>query len=252
MTQPHQSDLSGPSDEVGPLDGTGPLDDGPGYVVDQRRRGFGASVLAGLKELGIIVGLALVLSFVVKTWLFQAFYIQSGSMENTLVKDDRVIVSKLTPGPFDLKRGDVVVFEDPGRWVDGPVPQRPEGPLQPVSDALSWIGLLPNDEGTYLIKRVLGLPGDTVSCCTSDGLLAVNGQPQHESYVYPGDAPSDIPFTVHVPQGRVWLMGDHRSVSVDSRSLLGAPGGGLIRQDRIVGTADRVVWPLDRARSLHG
>ena len=119
-----------------------------------------------VRETVIVVGMALLLSLVVKTWLLQAFYIPSGSMEDTLVRGDRVIVSKLTPGPLDLHRGDVVVFQDPDHWLD-PVTPPERGPIgAALNSALTFVGLLPTDEGNHLIKRVIGLPGDHVS---SDG-----------------------------------------------------------------------------------
>jgi signal peptidase I len=120
---------------------------------------------AAVKELAIVVGMALVLSFIVKTWLLQAFYIPSGSMEDTLRIDDRVIVSKLTPGPIDLRRGDIVVFADPGDWLE-PVVQAPHGTAVTVlRDAMMFVGLLPDNSENHLIKRVIGLPGDHVTCC---------------------------------------------------------------------------------------
>src|SRR4051812_24886743 len=175
-----------------------PYDDDLDDYDDDRPRGFGATVLAGIKELVIVIVLALALSFVVKTWLFQAFYIPSGSMENTLVKDDRVIVSKLTPGPLDLRRGDVVVFEDPGAgtdaaWLAGVEPGASTvgGPFH---DALVFVGLLPEDAENHLIKRVIGLPGDRVQSDGGTRPIRVNGVPVTEPYVKPGDSPSDRKF----------------------------------------------------------
>jgi signal peptidase I len=107
-----------------------------------------------------------------------------------------------------------------------------------------WIGLSGGDN-TY-IKRVIGLPGDHVICCDAGGKLTVNGQPVAEPYLYEGDAPSQLKFSVIVPPGRLWLMGDHRSQSADSRSLLGAPGGGMVPLDRVIGRPVQIIWPLDR------
>ena len=153
------------------------------------RRTFLQNVWGGVKEILIIAVMALVLSFIVKTWLIQAFYIPSGSMEDTLVRDDRVIVSKLTPGPFDLDRGDVVVFEDPGDWL-GTVPESAQsGTRESVRHALQFVGLLPDDSDDHLIKRVIGLPGDHVVCCDEDGQLTINGVSITEPYIKPGDTP---------------------------------------------------------------
>src|SRR6478736_9023901 len=150
---------------------------------DDEPRGFGATLFAGVKELVIVVVLAMALSFIVKTWLIQAFYIPSGSMENTLVRDDRVIVSKLTPGPFDLNRGDIVVFKDPGNWL-GTVPTTSEGGTrESVRRVLQFVGLVPDDSDDHLIKRVIGLPGDHVVCCDKNGLLTVNGVSITEPYI---------------------------------------------------------------------
>lgn len=170
------------------------------------------------REVVIVVAIATVLSFALKTWVVQTYWIPSGSMRTTIVEDDRVAVTKLIPGLAPLARGDVVVFADPGGWVDGPVPQRPDVLLEPVTDALAWVGLLPNDEGTYLIKRVIGLPGDTVACCAPDGRLRVNGTPVSEPYVAAGEAPSRTPFDITVPPDRIWVMGDNRGHSGDSRA----------------------------------
>ncbi|WP_226344613.1 signal peptidase I [Agilicoccus flavus] len=207
------------------------------------------SLLVFVREVVIVVVLAVVLSLVAKTWLVQSFWIPSGSMNNTLVKDDRVMVSLLTPGPFDLARGDVVVFKDPGGWVTGQVPVQEQGEVtSAIGDALSWVGLLPNDEGNHLIKRVIGLPGDHVRCCTADGKLLVNDAPVDEPYVHPGDRPSETAFDVTVPAGKVWVMGDHRSDSSDSRfhDVPSDDGtNGSVAIDDVVGRAFAVVWPLN-------
>ncbi|MFC6243000.1 signal peptidase I [Knoellia sp. 3-2P3] len=218
----------------------------------ERRRhaggsGAGSMVRAATKEFVIVIGMALVLSFVVKTWLLQAFYIPSGSMEDTLVLNDRVIVSKLTPGAFDLKRGDIVVFSDPGDWVD-PLPKAEHGPaVTAIRQGLMFVGLLPNDAEDHLIKRVIGLPGDRVVCCDEGERLTVNGVPLVESYIKPGDAPSSTDFDITVPEGSVWVMGDHRSDSSDSRFHDPAGNGadGSVPQSLVVGRAVALVWPLD-------
>ena len=203
---------------------------------------------AAVKEFAIVVGMALVLSFIVKTWLLQAFYIPSGSMEDTLVLNDRVIVSKLTPGPVDLKRGDIVVFADPGEWLDE-TPANKRGPLATVvTETLTFVGLLPDNAENHLIKRVIGLPGDNVVCCDEGGRITINGTAIKEPYLKPGDAASEQDFYITVPSGRVWVMGDHRSNSADSRVHDGPENDGSqgsVDERLIVGRAVALVWPLD-------
>jgi signal peptidase I len=207
----------------------------------------GQGIWGFLREIGIVIVTALTLSFLIKLFLIQAFWIPSESMENTLLVGDRVIVSKLTPGPFDLHRGDVVVFEDSGHWVT-PKPEPKRGPVQSaLVSGLTFVGLLPARSGEHLIKRVIGLPGDTVQCCDAQGRLIVNGQPIDESvYLYPGAQPSAGEFTVTVPDGRLWVMGDNRQHSGDSRAHRDNGHDGTIPIEDVVGRAFVLVWPADR------
>jgi signal peptidase I len=218
----------------------------PVIPVPPRRR---SGALGLLRETVLVVGIALVLSLIIKTFLVQAFYIPSGSMENTLLTGDKVIVSKLTPGPFDLKRGDIVVFKDPGGWLDPTVPAQRSKLGGAIHDGLTFIGLLPNDADDHLIKRIIGLPGDHVVCCTAQGLITVNGVPIHEPYIYPGNAPSDKNFDITVPAGKIWVMGDHREISRDSRfnDPSGNGSDGSVPIDLVVGRAVVIVWPVSRA-----
>lgn len=199
------------------------------------------SALALGRELTVVVAVALILSLLIKTFLLQPFWIPSGSMNNTLVYGDRVIVSKLTPGVFDLQRGDVIVFTDPGGWLDEPVSHP-----GPVARALQFVGLYPAGDN-HLIKRVIGLPGDQVKCCTVGGLISVNGVAIHEPYLHPGDPPSTTKFDITVPKGKVWVMGDHRSNSGDSRYHDDGTGRtGSVPEKDITGRAIAIVWPVDR------
>jgi signal peptidase I len=200
-----------------------------------------------LRESGIVICLALLLSLIVKTWLMQAFYIPSESMENTLLIGDRVIVSKLVPSPINLQRGDVIVFDDPDHWLPAPIPIQRSPLASALNSTLTFVGLLPSDEGNHLIKRVIGLPGDHVVCCDDNQRLTVNGVSLTEPYLFPGDAPSLQSFDVTVPAGRVWVMGDHRSDSADSRPHDQGSGGakGTVPESLIVGRALTVVWPID-------
>ena len=205
--------------------------------------------VGAVAEVVVVVVLALVLALIIKTFLVQAFFIPSESMENTLLTGDRVLVSKLTPGLFDLHRGDIVVFKDPGGWLPPTAPVD-EGPLRNgVRDTLTFVGLLPQDSGEHLIKRVIGLPGDHVQCCDAKGRVMVNGVPIDEPYLYPGNTPSDKTFDVTVPAGDLWVMGDHRSVSEDSRWHLNL-NNGMVPEKDVVGKAFVVVWPLGRAATL--
>jgi signal peptidase I len=173
------------------------------------------------------------------------FYIPSISMENTLRVGDQVVVSKLTPSPISLKRGDIIVFEDPGHWLPTPVPVRRNPLDSALHKALVFVGLMPSDAGNHLIKRVIGLPGDHVVCCDFKKLM-VNGVTLTEPYLFAGDAPSQEPFDITVPAGRVWVMGDHRSKSGDSRPHDHGSGGvqGSVPESLIVGRAITVVWPV--------
>ncbi|MFI0422052.1 signal peptidase I [Spongiactinospora sp. 9N601] len=202
------------------------------------------------RELPVLVVVALVLAFIIKTFVIQAFYIPSESMENTLLTNDRVLVNKLVYHTRDIERGDVVVFSGVDSW-DGEV--QFEEPSNPVSAFFRWIGtafgMVPGEKD--YIKRVIGVPGDKVKCCDSKGRITVNGTPiEEDGYLYPGDVPSQKYFEVTVEPGRLWVMGDHRSVSLDSRSHMGDPGGGTIPADHVVGRAFVIVWPFSRAATL--
>lgn len=209
----------------------------------------GRFLVAAVREVVLVLVMAMVLSFVVKTWFLQAFYIPSGSMEDTLLVGDRVVVSKLTPTPLALARGDVVVFEDPDDWLGAlPAGEDRTAVAAAVHDVLVFVGLLPSQSEDHLIKRVVGLPGDHVVCCDAQRRLTVNGVPVTEPYLKPGDVPSSLTFDITVPQGRVWVMGDHRSDSEDSRfhDPDGTGAQGSVPIDRVTGRAVAVVWPLPR------
>ncbi|KGN31880.1 signal peptidase I [Knoellia sinensis KCTC 19936] len=213
-----------------------------------RGRGAVGAAGAAIREFIVVVAMALALSFVVKTWLVQAFYIPSGSMEDTLILNDRVVVNKLVPGVVDLHRGDVVVFEDPGDWLQS-MPEVSHGPVRDgIERVLSFVGLLPNTSDNHLIKRVIGMPGDKIRCCDDQGRLIVNGVAVDETYVKAGDVPSSINFEITVPEGKVWVMGDHRGDSEDSRfhDPKGTGADGSVPIDRITGRAVAIVWPFDR------
>jgi signal peptidase I len=202
------------------------------------------------KELVVVVVSALILSFIIKTFFFQSFWIPSSSMAPTLEVGDRVLVTKWRPGPMDLREGDVIVFRDPGHWLDGQPPV-----IEATgwwSDTLRFVGLLPGDAGEHLVKRLIGLPGDTVGCASADANVVVNGVAIVEPYVMPGVEPcaglnpaTDYPWTITVPEGYVWVMGDNRSGSRDSRFHQGEPGGGSVPIANIVGTVFVTVWPFD-------
>jgi signal peptidase I len=234
----------------------------PGSGGAGRRRGWARGVrrptrkqtplgqaFGAVSEVVVVVALALTLALVIKTFLVQAFFIPSGSMENTLLTGDRVLVSKLTPGVFDLHRGDVVVFKDPGGWLD-PTQKVDEGPIRNgIRESLTFVGLLPQDSGEHLIKRVIGLPGDTVSCAGPGQPVKVNGVALSEPYLFPGNDPSDKQFSETVPAGHLWVLGDHRAISEDSRWHPHVNHGFVPIKD-VVGKAFVIVWPLGRAAML--
>lgn len=206
----------------------------------------GMTILAMLREVVIVVGAALAISLFLKSFLFQMFYIPSPSMEDTLTKGDRVVVSKLTPGLFDVQRGDVIVFKDPGNWLPAKV-DTDKGPIQnAITSALTFVGILPHDAGEHLIKRTIGMPGDVVKCCDEQGRLLINDVPIDEVYLKPGSLPSEREFEVTVPEGRLWVMGDNRQQSKDSRSHRDQPGSGTVAMEDVVGRATMVAWPVFR------
>jgi signal peptidase I len=177
----------------------------------------------------LLVAVVVVVTSLVRSFVVAPFSIPSGSMEQTLQVGDRILVDRLSYRFHDVRRGDIVVF-----------------------DGTEAFGRLGNGPGeTDYVKRVIGLPGDHVVCCDEHGRITVNGTPLAETrYLYPGDDPSELKFDEIVPAGRLWLMGDHRSDSLDSRAHLGDPGGGMVPIDKVVGRVMGVVWPLNRLGGL--
>ena len=198
---------------------------------------------SSLRELPILVVSALVLSIIVKTFLVQFFYIPSGSMENTLQVNDRVGVNKLGAIFSDIKRGEVVVFRDPAEWLSAPYDES-KGLAKIVEDGLVFVGIMPDPAKQYLIKRVIGVGGDRVVCCSTSGKIEVNGIEVDEPYIYAGNKPSDSTFDVTVPKGFIWVMGDHRGASADSRFHTDDPNKGMVPLDKVTGRALFVIWPL--------
>jgi signal peptidase I len=207
----------------------------------RRRRSF-------WKELPILIAVALILAVVIKTFALQAFFIPSGSMENTLDINDRVLINKLVYDFRGIHRGDIVVFDGDGSWDPGTVPST--NPFSQFwSNFASMFGF--GHVSNIYVKRVVGLPGDRVACCDAQGQLTVNGVPLSESsYLYPGAAPSQSRFDVVVPSGQLWVMGDNRTVSADSRDHMGDPGGGTIPENAVLGRAFVIIWPPSRWRIL--
>lgn len=190
--------------------------------------------------------LAVAVSGVVRSLWLDVYFIPSESMEPLLAGGDRILVSRTDFRNGPIRRGDIVVFD--GRGTFAPL-NSGKGPYADVMTAAAqWVGLAGSD--TTYVKRVIGLPGDSVACCNPAGRVTVNGQALDEPYVYHGDAPSTQAFSVMVPEGRLWLLGDHRSLSADSRSLLGAPGGGLVPLHRVIGRPVQIIWPLDRFAAI--
>jgi signal peptidase I len=211
-----------------------------------RRPGRGAAGF--LRDLVVIVVVAVLASFLIKTFLIRSFFIPSESMQNTLQVGDRILVNELVPGLIPLQRGDVVVFTDPGGWLEG---DQVAPPSDPVSAAGEWIaslvGLSTQDANDHLVKRVIGLPGDHVVCCNALGQMSVNGTPLDEPYVVlqPGSrAVSGQTFDVVVPKDRLWVMGDNRYNSADSRFHPDTKTKGFVPMSDVVGRAFVISWPL--------
>ncbi|MFQ6852664.1 signal peptidase I [Streptomyces sp. 35M1] len=202
-------------------------------------------------ELPLLIVMALVLALLIKTFLVQAFSIPSDSMQNTLQRGDRVLVDKLTPWfGSEPERGEVIVFHDPADWLAGMPVDEPNT----VQKVLSFIGVMPSAEEKDLIKRVIGVGGDTVECA-GDGPVKVNGTALDEPYVFPGNTPCSNDedggrFKVTVPDGKVWVMGDHRQESADSRYHQDDPNEGMVPVDEVVGRAVVVAWPIGRWATL--
>ncbi|MFJ1707340.1 signal peptidase I [Kitasatospora sp. NPDC088346] len=205
-----------------------------------------------MRELPLIAVVALIIAVILKTFLVQVFVIPSGSMEPTIQVGDRVLVDRLTPWfGSEPGRGDVVVFKDPGGWLESDQEPSSDGPImRQVKSVLSTAGLIPSSNEGDLIKRVIGVPGDTVECCDKQGRLSVNGVALDEAYVAPENAPSRTSFKVTVPAGRLWVMGDHRDVSADSRFHMTNPGNGTIPMSNVVGRAFMIAWPVSRTGQL--
>jgi len=209
-------------------------------------RSRGRSVALFARDILFIFLAALVISFIIKTFFIRSFYIPSPSMTNTLQVNDRVIVSLLTPGLTALKHGDVVVFTDPGGWLaDEPQTSQPDSW---INDVLAFIGLAAPDDNDHLIKRVIGLPGDHVSCCSASGKLEVNGVPITEPYInVPAGDPSDkYQFSITVPKGELWVMGDNRNDSADSAYHESTHDvSPFVPVSAVTGRAMLVSWPFD-------
>ncbi|MFI5684904.1 signal peptidase I [Streptomyces sp. NPDC051636] len=209
---------------------------------------------SAVREVPLLVGVAVLIALVLKTFLVQAFVIPSGSMEETIRIGDRVLVDKFTPWfGSEPQRGDVVVFHDPGGWLADEQTAKKNDPVgvKQVKEGLQFIGLLPSDNEKDLIKRVIGVGGDHVKCCDAQGRVTVNGVPLTEGdYLYPGNAPSLTPFDVTVPEGRLWVMGDHRANSADSRAHQNTGYGGTVSVDSVVGRAMVIGWPLGHWTTL--
>ena len=197
-----------------------------------------------LRELPLLVILALVVSLLIKSFLVQFFYIPSGSMENTLQIKDRVAVNRLPFIGNDIGRGDVVVFRDPAGWLPEASSVSGNGITNTIREGLVLVGIIPNPAKQYLVKRVIGIAGDNV--VAKDQVLTINGKPTNEPYIFAGNTPSDTDFNITVPEGKVWVMGDHRGASGDSRVHQDDVNNGMVPLEKITGRVVATIWPFNR------
>lgn len=204
-----------------------------------------------LREFPILVIVALLVSLIIKTFLVQFFYIPSGSMESTLQVHDRVAVNKVPFLSKTIKRGDIVVFRDTAHWLPDPMSSGEPIVLAKITEGLIAVGVLPNPAKQHLVKRVIGVAGDHVVCCDNNKLITVNGVAIHEPYIFKGDNPSDMNFDVTVPKGMLWVMGDHRGASADSRYHLDDINKGMVPVSKVVGRVVSVIWPWRNATIVH-
>jgi signal peptidase I len=210
----------------------------PGGKHTKHRRSF-------WRELPVLIVVALVLALLIKSFVIQAFYIPSASMENTLEIGDRVLINKVVYHLRPIHRGDIIVFDGTGSWDFDNSPASSNIFTKGLSELEGIVGI--SHDSSIYIKRVIGLPGDHVACATASGPLTVNGVPLSEaSYLYPGNVPCDGTFSIYVPSGRLWVEGDHRAVSYDSRGHTGDPGGGTIPETAVLGRAFVIIWPPSR------
>lgn len=231
-------------------------DDGSATAPDatsptRRRRKKLSGWRAFLRDVALILVAAIVISFLIKTFLIRSFYIPSESMQNTLQVNDRIIVNELVPDLVPIEHGDIVVFRDPGGWLQ----QQPQPEQNPVVAFFDWllsiVGLTAPDSNDHLIKRVIGLPGDHVVCCNEFGQMEVNGVPLDETglYVLLPDGVTKVSrddFDIVVPDDSLWVMGDNRYNSEDSRYQQDTPGKGFVPFDHVVGRAILISWPISR------
>jgi signal peptidase I len=203
-----------------------------------------------LREIPALIVVAVIVSLVIKTFVVQFFYIPSGSMENTLQINDRVAVNKLPFITREIHRGDVVVFHDPATWLPTWNDVAPQSMQQKAKSLLVDIGILPNPAKQFLVKRVIGVGGDNVQCCSAKGNLIVNGKATNEPYIFAGNAPSDMKFNVTVPKGKLWVMGDHRGASADSRYHQDDINKGFVPEKDVVGRVVAVIWPFKNAKLI--
>lgn len=214
------------------------------------------------QETGLLLALALVLAVVIKALFLQAFYIPSESMEPGLVKNDRILIQKVSYWlGGEPQRGDVVVFKDPGGWLSG---AESAGPTNPVAQVMTKVGLFP--EGGHLVKRVVGVAGDTIVCCDKQGRISVNGEPLDENpYIREQGLQCNGPRAVPscnweagpVPEGTIFVMGDNRGQSADSTAHMCrpdetdcVPGDEFVPADLVVGKVFVLIWPLSRVDLL--
>jgi signal peptidase I len=204
-----------------------------------------------LRELPALLVVAVLVSLVIKTFFVQFFFIPSGSMENTLQIQDRVAVNRI---PFlrDINRGDIVVFHDPANWLPPITESTDNKIISSIKEGLVAVGVLPNPAKQYLVKRVIGVPGDKVECCAKSGALLVNGTETTEPYIFAGNKPSETKFNVTVPAGKVWVMGDHRAASADSRYHQDDVNNGMVPIKEITGRVVAVIWPFNHAKLTPG
>lgn len=230
------------------VDGVSPPEGGRRRASSHRRR---RGIWPLVRDVLVILAVAILVSFVIKTFLVRSFYIPSGSMEQTLMIKDRILVDELTPRFTGYERGDVVVFRDPGGWLVPAV----QGPAQPpLVEAFDWllsiVGISAPDSEDHLIKRIIGVGGDHVVCCNALGQTMVNGTPIDETpYLNLSEgqsAPQVVPYDVTVPEGSLWVLGDNRDHSRDSRYNVDQPTQGFVPLENVVGRAFLITWPFPR------